>query len=236
MLHIDGDMIAYRIACAIGDEGEEAAVGWTTNSFMAKNILQHFDELTPYHVHLSGKTNFRDDVAVTAPYKGNRDGKPRPVHLAAARQHLIDVWGATVSEGCEADDTIAIAATADGGTVVSLDKDFDQLTNPIFNFTTFKTRQATQLEATKTLYKQFLTGDAVDNIIGVEGCGPGMAGDLIDGCTKESDMMLICIDQMGADRFLENTGLVFLRREAHPQADFMKFVKAEVIAEVQENL
>jgi 5'-3' exonuclease len=234
MLHIDGDMIAYRIACAIGDEGDGEAVGWTINSFMAKNILQHFDELEPYHVYLSGRTNFRDDVAVTAPYKGNRD-KPKPLHLKAARQHLMDVWSAVVYEGIEADDAIATAATADGGTVVSLDKDFDQLTNPIFNFVTFKTRQATQLEATKTLYKQILTGDAVDNIIGVEGCGPGMAGDLIDGCTKEVDMFLICLDQMGRDRMKENADLVFLQRDDKLGRTFMNFLDYSVIQAVEEN-
>ena len=236
MLHIDGDMIAYRVACAVGDEGDAGLIGWTIDSFMSKNILIHFGELEPYHVYLSGKTNFRYDVAITAPYKGNRANKPRPVHLPAARQHLIDLYGATVSVNCEADDTIAIAATQDGGTVVSLDKDFDQLTNPIFNFVTFETRQATQLEATKTLYKQFLTGDAVDNIIGVEGCGPGMASELIDGCTKEADMMLICIDQLGSNRFLENAGLVFLRRDSHPQAGFITQVACEVLDEVQENI
>jgi hypothetical protein len=212
MLLIDGDMIAYRIACAIGDEGEAEAVGWTMNSFIAKNILIHFPELTPYRVFLSGSTNFRDDVAVTAPYKGNRTG-PKPVHLPAARQHLIDVYAAVVYEGIEADDAIATAATEQPSVVVSLDKDFQQLPNtPLFNFVRFTSEEFTPIEATKNLYKQILTGDNVDNIIGLEGCGAVMASTLIDGCTNELDMALIVIDQMGVDRATENRDLVYLRR------------------------
>lgn len=255
MLHIDGDLIAYRIACAVGDDADPGVIGYTLNSFIAKEILIHFEELTPYHVYLSGDTNFRDDVATTVPYKGNRwtperrqeafeaglwhewleatehiAPKTRPAHLALARQHLIDVWGATVTEGIEADDAIATAATIEAEkfsydqniiasenvkflpTIVSLDKDFDQLSVARFNFVNKKTTHYSPMYALKNLYKQCLTGDATDNIIGVEGMGPVGAAELIDGCTKELDMILICSDQLGYERFLENMYLVYLRR------------------------
>ena len=78
--------------------------------------------------------------------------------------------------------------------------------------------QPTEDEALKTLYRQILTGDDVDNIIGVDGCGPSTASELIDGCTNEADMILICIDQLGQERFTENANLVYLLRK--PLSDF----------------
>ena len=224
MLHIDGDIVAYRIACAIGDEGESAAVTWTLNSYMVKSVLQHFPELTPYHVYLTGKGNFRDSIAVTAPYKGNRTG-PRPVHLAAARQHMIDFWGAVVYDGIEADDAIATGATLDmqlgrKPVIVSLDKDFEQIACDRYDMVNDVTTSPDEFTAIKNLYKQIITGDAVDNIKGVDNCGKVTANELIDGTVKELDMALIVIDQLGYTRAYENAQLVYLRRSLTDRFQF----------------
>lgn len=239
-LHIDADIIAYRVSCAVGDDAEQVVAEWTVDSYVAK-LLARFEELSPYTLYLSGKTNFRDDVAVTLPYKGNRwtpeqreaarqagkwlgwlldtDHKPaqsRPVHLEAVRQRLITVWGAVIHEGIEADDAIAIAVTADNtGLIVSIDKDFAQVAGVRrYDFVKDEYHEAlSELDAAKELYKQILTGDAVDNIPGVEDCGPVGASELIDGCVKELDMQLICLDQLGIERLMETGDLVYLRRE-----------------------
>ena len=241
MLHIDGDIIAYRIACALGDEGDAAHVPYLTNSFIGGHVLVHFDELTPYHIYLSGETNFRDDIAVTAPYKGNRDPDAKPPLLPAVREHLMKFWGATKSEGIEADDAVATAAVREAKqgkspVICSIDKDFDQIPLPRYNFITGETIHPTQDEATKNLYKQILTGDATDNIIGVEGIGPVAASELIDGCTKQIDMVAICVDQMGLERFCENSNLVYLLRTADEwdgthklTVDRVKFVLRELL-------
>lgn len=219
MLHIDGDIIAYRIACALGDEGEAASVPYTMNSFIGGQILAHFPELTPYKVYLSGTTNFRDDVAVTAPYKGNRDPDAKPALLPVARQHLIDVYGAEVYEGIEADDAIATGAWQEalkGGDpiICSIDKDFDQIAVPRYDFIQKEYTSYVALQATRNLYKQVLTGDSVDNIMGCEGCGPVTASLLIDRFTCPRDMTAVCVDQMGIERFCENMNLVRLYRSA----------------------
>jgi|TARA_R110002167_G_scaffold543_6_gene2452 hypothetical protein len=224
MLHIDGDIIAYRIACAIGDEGEAKAVTWTLNSYVVKSILQHFPELTKYHVYLTGGHNFRNEIAVTAPYKGNRTG-PKPIHLRAARQHMIDFWGALVYNGIEADDAIATGATRElkEGTVpviVSLDKDFDQIACDRYDMVNDVTTSPDQLEATRNLYKQIIMGDAVDNIIGMYLCGKALAAELLDGLTSELDMALTVIDQMGYTRAYENAQLVYLRRSLSDRFSF----------------
>ena len=64
-----------------------------------------------HELFLTGKQNFRFDVAVTAPYKGNRKDVKKPKHLPLLREYLQTAWGASVSDGQEADDDIAIRAT-----------------------------------------------------------------------------------------------------------------------------
>ena len=88
---------------------------YTTGSFLSDMISHLYtliDGEPDYKVYLTGKGNFRHDIAVTEPYKGNRKEKEKPVHLEAIRQYLIKDWNAVVSEGEEADDLIAIDATA----------------------------------------------------------------------------------------------------------------------------
>jgi hypothetical protein len=229
MLHIDGDIIAYRIACAIGDEGEAKTVSWTLNSYMVKAVLQHFPELSEYHVYLTGNGNFRHELAVTAPYKGNRTGD-KPVHLEAARQHMVDFWGALVYDGIEADDAIATNATREmeegyHPVIVSLDKDFDQIACDRYDMVKDVTTSPEPLDATRSLYKQIIMGDVVDNIKGMEGCGKAMAAELLDGARNELDMALIVIDQLGYTRAYENAQLVYLRRSLADSFQFPEETK-----------
>ena len=143
--------------------------------------------------YLTGGYVFRQDIAFTAPYKGNRS-KEKPTYLSEARDQLTTVWDAVLEEPYEADDLVAIEATKDldNSIIVSLDKDFYQIECRMFNFVKNEMREAPDtLQANKELYKQVLTGDSIDNIIGADGCGPVTASMLIDGCRKESDMAAI---------------------------------------------
>lgn len=220
MLLIDGDIIAYRIACACEEENDISFALQSCDSFVAGLLLTYEGMGFDYQLYLTGKGNFRKDIAVTAPYKGNRAKKPKPRHLQKVRQHLIDEWEALVSDGEEADDAIAIAACEASSiegyfpVIVSIDKDFDQVPGAHYNFLKRKEYYIDEETGLKNFYKQILIGDSIDNIIGVDGLGPAAAGELIDGCQKESDMWDICIDQLGYDRALENARLVWLRRYA----------------------
>jgi 5'-3' exonuclease len=72
------------------------------------------DELRCY---LTGRNNFREDIATYQRYKGNRYDKngnriiKQPEHLKACRQYLIDNYNAAVCDGQEADDALGIAKT-----------------------------------------------------------------------------------------------------------------------------
>lgn len=232
MLHIDGDIIAYRIACAVDEDATEGHVRSATDSFIALRCLTPFPELTPYQIYLTespNDRNFRHTVAKTAPYKGFRGEKP-PM-LPVVRQHMLDSWDAFLAPATmECDDVIAMNVVQNqvhGSTtevILSIDKDFDQIACDRYNFVTGKTTSPDAWEACKNVYKQILTGDAVDNIKGAEGCGDATASMLIDSCENEIDMWLICVDQMGYERALENAQLVYLLRHAfdyfHVPVDF----------------
>ena len=88
MILIDGDIVAYRCAFKCNDESEKTAC-YTTGSFLSELVSDLYIQIEnepDYRVYLTGKGNFRNDIAVTAPYKGNRKDKEKPVHLEAIRE------------------------------------------------------------------------------------------------------------------------------------------------------
>lgn len=208
---IDGDMLCYRIGFACDSESEEVATS-TMYSFIA-DIMVELDEVEECEVFLSGTTNFRNDIAVTEPYKGNRKDNRKPVHHAALREYLIKEWDADVSDGEEADDTIAIRATelGDEAIIVSLDKDFDQVVGWHYNFAKKRLYYIEQDEGDLNFYMQFLMGDRIDNIIGVKGIGCVKAAKLLGDKTPR-EMWEVCVEHLGEDRALENGRLLYLRR------------------------
>lgn len=130
---VDGDVMCYRIAFSCKDDSESQAI--TTMANFLENILMTQLGLENWEVFLTGKTNFRKDIAVTAPYKGNRI-QEKPAHLEMLRNYLVTAWGAKMSIDEEADDLIAIRATElqDDCIIVSVDKDFNQVAGWHYNF------------------------------------------------------------------------------------------------------
>jgi 5'-3' exonuclease len=150
------------------------------------------------------------------PYKGNRVDKPKPKHLAFLRSYLVKEWGASISEGEEADDTIAIEATklGDNCVIVSLDKDLDQIVGWHYNFVKRLGYYITPEEALVKLYTQMITGDAADNIKGLFRVGPVKAAKIIGDTTDELELYNKVLEayEGDAERVLENAQLLFLRR------------------------
>jgi len=212
-LLLDSDMFAYRIAASCKDEDIEVAKR-TMKGFITDIIADLYtgQDLT-WKCFLSGSTNFRKDVAVTAPYKGNRT-KEKPEHLQPLRDYLVDAWDATVSVDQEADDDIAIAAEGDAeAVIVSLDKDFDQCVGLHYNFVKKELYDVTYDEGMLWFYRQFLIGDRIDNIIGADGIGLVKSLKLLEGKT-ELEMWQTVVDCLGSEeRALENGQLLWLRKE-----------------------
>ena len=216
MILVDGDIVAYRCAFKCNDESEKTAC-YTTGSFLS-DLISHLytliDGEPDYKVYLTGKGNFRHDIAVTEPYKGNRKEKEKPVHLEAIRQYLIKDWNAVVSEGEEADDLIAIDATAiPDSIIVSLDKDFNQVPGKHYNFNKQDLYNVSEDEGLLFFYRQIIMGDKADNIVGVHGIGEKKSQKLLEDLS-EIDMYNKCIELLDSEeRVIENARLLWLRRE-----------------------
>ena len=213
MLLIDGDIICYRTVFSKDAESLDDLLRIADGYI--KLIKRNADpEELPYCVYLSGKGNFRKDIAVTKEYKGNRPAE-KPEYLEQIRQHLLDTHPSSLSENEEADDRISIAATqlGDASVICSIDKDFDQVPGWHFNFVKNHRYYVTASQGLLFFYSQILIGDRIDNVQGVKGIGPVKAQKALADCKTEREMFLKCAEMLGSEeRAIENGRLLWLRR------------------------
>jgi 5'-3' exonuclease len=215
---IDGDIIAYRASFSAQDGWPEEATKKADDLveyIWEKAIDIPFPSDNDYHVYMTGKTNFRTAIGKSAPYKGNRKGE-KPLHIDTVREHMLDKYPSTLSDGEEADDLIAIEATNLGPDTViaSIDKDFMQVPCWFYNFLKDEWHKTDEWDGLKFFYTQVLTGDAVDNIIGLYRVGPVKAKKMLAECKTEEELYKACVDayEGDTDRVIENARLLWLRR------------------------
>jgi hypothetical protein len=211
---IDGDILVYRIGFASENEPESIAMA-RCSEFIEDLIL--FNGFGEYQGYLTGKTNFRNEIAVTAPYKGNRKSA-KPKHYQLLRDYMESAWSFTMIEDQEADDAIGIAAyemEVGEYCICSIDKDLDMLRGDHYNFVKDERYFITEEEGIKNFYKQLLMGDRVDNIIGIKGIGTVKAERLLKECKNENEMYLAILEAYdgNAERVLENGRLLWIRRQ-----------------------
>jgi hypothetical protein len=149
-----------------------------------------FDRL---ELFLTGKGNFRDSLATIKGYKANRDPTHRPVHYKSIRRYLINRWGATVVDGYEADDAVAMAAHEAGYdpdriVIVTCDKDLLTVPGLQYNFQKKRFVVVTPQEARLNFYRQLITGDPTDNIGGAFRAGKAKAEQRLQGPMMEYAM------------------------------------------------
>lgn len=230
-LLIDADVLIYRVGYKTNDEPVQHAQ--RTMDIMIGDILARYAECS-YRLYLSGPSagNFRHEYAVTAPYKGNRK-KDKPTHYDALREYLVTELDAYMTDGNEADDQIAIDFTTKQmdtlifeqspiPIVVSVDKDFDQLSGVRYDFVKKIEVAKDREEAVRNLWTQVLVGDRVDNIIGIKGIGPVKAEKILADCHVARAYYNKCIaafiekeeisDAEAKTRVVENMRLVYLQR------------------------
>ena len=211
---IDGDILVYRIGFASEEEPESIAIARCCEFIEDIILFNGFDE---YQGYLTGKGNFRNEIAVTEPYKGNRKA-PKPKHYQALRDYMQNHWQFEMIEGQEADDAIGIAAyTLDPEEycICSIDKDLDMLRGKHYNFVKDFFYHVAEEEAIFNFYKQILTGDRVDNIKGLKGIGDVKAKRILEECKDENEMYLAVLKayEGNSERVLENGQLLWIRRE-----------------------
>ncbi len=128
-------------------------------------------------------------------------------------------WGCEVIEGQEADDAIGIRAyemeDVEDYIIMSIDKDLDMIRGWHYNFIKNTKYLINDQEAIKHFYTQILTGDRVDNIVGLKGVGPKKAEKILQDCVTEADMYKAVLEAYDNDeeRVLENGQLLWIRRK-----------------------
>lgn len=162
--------------------------------FLTNRILDGVDtflaqkgvEFNRMELFLTGIGNFRDRIATIKEYKGNRDPDAKPFHYKSLRRYLQNKWGAKVVDGYEADDQLAMIATADRDVVmVSVDKDLLTVPGRHYHFQKKLLFDQSPEEARASFYRQLITGDPVDNIGGAFRAGAKMAAEFGTHLTEE---------------------------------------------------
>ena len=225
---IDSDILVYR--CGFAAKGEPLNYVLHTVKQSIENIYQAFNEAPEAKVYLTGKGNYRDKVAVTKPYKGNRDPNNKPDYYDEIRQYLIDQHQAQVIDRMEADDALGIHQwkNKDKSTViVSIDKDLRCIPGWHYNFVKQELEYVPLAQANKNFWTQVLTGDATDNIQGIPKCGAKTAAKIIgstDGSWAEMhcrvyDEYMRYYGREGPDKFKEMATLIWIQREENQNFD-----------------
>ena len=215
---IDADILTYQIGFGANDDTQSHALN-ALDGFICDLMLFDLPDVFDYEFFITGKTppNFREKIASTQPYKGNRKGTNKPVHIDALRDRLVTYWGAEVSKGEEADDLISKRMTVlgDDCICVSIDKDLDTVQGWHYNFRKEILYYVDKDEALYNFYTQLLTGDRVDNIRGVDNIGPKKAEKILDNCGHtELEMWEACVEAHGSyERALEDARLLHMRRK-----------------------
>jgi len=214
---IDADSLLYRVGFAAEEEHENIAKA-RLDETLEMLIFQDLEKCNEYQCFISGPTNFRNDIAVTVPYKGNRAEMKRPKHLVSLKEHIVAKWNANVSCNKEADDDVCIAAYAEPYSIIAhIDKDLDQIPGSHYNYVKKEFYNIGKFEGLKNLYKQMLIGDVADNIKGVKGIGKVKAEKILKECFTEKDLyepVLSCYTNSNRtkDELHESATLLYLLR------------------------
>lgn len=214
---VDADFLVYRIAFTTEDQPEGIAKARLTEwleDFIYVNLKA--DE---YKAWITGKGNYRYDIAETVPYKGNRKDVQRPKHYEALREHLVKRHEAIVTVGEEADDAVGIESTKllDNCWIVHVDKDLDQLQGWHYNPVKDERYYVNEFDAYKAFCTQLLTGDRIDNIPGLDGIGPKKAGKALSEAKTKEELLEASFkkyQELGhtLEYFTEQARLLWLRR------------------------
>lgn len=223
---IDADTPLF--AAAITAEDSESWVATSRLDRTIENLLLSVG-CTEYKLFVSGEGNFRKQIDPS--YKANRT-QPVPKWREVCKQHLINKWGAIEAHGCEADDYCGIHQTRDT-IICGTDKDLLQIPGNHFQWEIIREGiivrpssfiHISEVEGIRNFYKQLLTGDTSDNIIGIKGIGPKKAAKLIDHLETEEEMFNTVVslytfsteeepNEEGEKRFYNNCNLLWIMRE-----------------------
>lgn len=235
LLVFDGDLICYQK----GFKHEKTEEWYIVEHDIDSWIAEFFEKFGTYNyiIYLTGKNNFREQAAVSHPYKGQRT-KPKPKWHGDIRKYLVALHSCKVVEGYEADDEIAMHLTRNKNAIhIGIDKDLWQVEGWHYRFATHNSPEIPlryithegSLELTekkklvgtgmKWFYAQMLIGDRTDNIFGVPRCGDIGAYNALKECETEKECYDVVKEKYEAafenpeERLIENANLLYMIRE-----------------------
>jgi 5'-3' exonuclease len=214
LVAVDADIVAYRVAAGCEDEDEEILL-----DTMRANLYQIWrkTKANNYLFCLTGETNFRNEVATSRPYKGNRKDVVRPKWLNRARQFLLEEANALIVEGYEADDLLVSVSHLYGNgnvAIASIDKDLLQCQGYHYHLVKGEACIVTTTQARNFMWEQVLKGDATDNIMGLANVGPKKAVKILADGASRGEPAAFTVRKayenagMGYENYLENLLLI----------------------------
>lgn len=242
---LDGDLIAYELAFGCQRFEEDKLVLIPVEE-VNKRVLSKIGEICaevyatePPIIYFTGKTNFRNDIAKSKPYKGNRKGD-KPHYLKYIRSFLMANYESELVEGLEADDLMSIRQTErlkfKDTIICTRDKDLRQVPGLHYGWECGKqpsfgpkwvdkhgelTLKGRKLKGTgdMLLYAQMLLGDNTDNIGGARGWADIRTYELLKDCPDELSLYKAVegvYNELYGDRAMEllteTANLVFMIR------------------------
>ncbi len=160
-------------------------------------IEKKFDQFVELEVYLTGDGNFRDRLATIKPYKGNRQAVEVP-YKADLQKYMVDRWDAVYVHGMEADDAVAMRQTELAGDSIIVTRDKDLLQVPGWHYNPDKGFvKVSKKLGELLLYRQIISGDATDNIMGCYRIGVGKAKDILPVWSE-------CMEEVTINTFANN--------------------------------
>lgn len=243
---LDGDLIVYR--CGFGGQKKlsdgtiepisDALMKARVDSFIVDLLMFDLPSCTDYEGYLSldSESNFRNAIAVTAPYKGNRTAA-KPHHYDLIRDRLLTYWEFHGIIGQEADDSLAQEQTEKGDktVIVSIDKDMLQVPGWHYNFVNRTMQKLTFFEGFRNFCVQMLMGDKVDNIIGLHRLGIKTAQKIVNDTSPWEAALLETValeykkhGDTELKHFKENAKLLWLRRRKDYGEEYIDYLIKEL--------
>lgn len=261
---IDADILCYEFG-NMKDLDTGDLLAWPiVRSFVDERIdliMEATDSTTSVLYLTDSASNFRNRVATILPYKGHRPTE-KPPHWGEIRQHLIDNYDATVCYGIEADDAVGIAQSLANDAVIvaeaevelhgtfsgefpdhtiicSRDKDLHMIAGWHYSWPCGNQKEkkwfVNETDGIRFFYKQLLTGDATDNILGLYRVGEkASCVKALDDMTGELDMYTAVYKEYKsrfgsyAGKFLyENAALLWIKRQDDSDLDHYSSYMAE---------
>lgn len=205
---VDADIVCYTCGFSADKEG--------VDSKGATKILDNFMESILFadeaDFFLTGQGNFRTKYPW---YKAHRKDTPKPKHLHHLRDYVIDIYGAVVSDGEEADDLIGKAQKDWTTCITSTDKDLDQIPGWHFNWRKSSLYWVTREQGLMFFLKQMIMGDRADNVKGIPRMGEVKADKALkslpykEGIEVVKDLYTECGIH---DQLKENAEVLWIRR------------------------